>query len=199
MAKNEKKQVNLQEENVNRVIGLIEAEGASLGALVRNFMKVAENDAFANLMLDSICGVNNAKIVYNANDIKMRIVAAYPYKNEDGVMLIKKDGLFVPIKEYTAKVIVKKAYYNAIGVTKKVEFTPATKEQVEEVAQKKEEKRKAAAQKKADALNEIDMLRRFWDEMMAALPQDLQTIRDKYKVEEYKKDIKQKIDAEAGK
>ena len=195
MAKNEKKQVNLQEENVNRVIGLIEAEGASLGALVRNFMKVAENDAFANLMLDSICGVNNAKIVYNANDIKMRIVAAYPYKNEDGVMLIKKDGLFVPIKEYTAKVIVKKAYYNAIGVTKKVEFTPATKEQVEEVAQKKEEKRKAAAQKKADALNEIDMLRRFWDEMMAALPQDLQTIRDKYKVEEYKKDIKQKIDA----
>ena len=199
MAENAKKQVNLQEENVNRVISLIDAEGVSLGALVRNFMKVAESDAFANLMLDSICGVNNAKIVYNANDIKMRIIAAYPYKNEEGVMLIKKDGIFVPIKEYTAKVIVKKAYYNAIGVTKKVDFTPATKEQIEEAAQKKEEKRKAAAQKKADALNEIGMLRRFWEEMMEALPQDLQTIRDKYKVEEYQKDIKQKIDAAAGK
>ena len=199
MAENAKKQVNLQEENVNRVISLIDAEGVSLGALVRNFMKVAENDAFANLMLDSICGVNNAKIVYNANDVKMRIISAYPYKNDEGTMLIKKDGIFVEMKEYTAKTIVKKAYYNAIGVTKKVEFTPATKEQIEEAAQKKEEKRKETAQKKADAQNEIDMLRRFWKEMMEALPQDLQTIRDKYKVEEYQKDIKQKIDVEAGK
>lgn len=199
MAENAKKQVNLQNENVNRVISLIEAEGVSLGALVRNFMKVAENDAFANLMLDSICGVNNAKIVYNANDIKMRIVAAYPYKNEEGVMLIKKDGFFVPIKEYTAKVIVKKAYYNAIGVTKKVDFTPATKEQIEEAAQQKEEKRKAAAQKKADEKNERDLYKRFWEECMNAAPADLADIVQKYKSEEYQKDIKNKIDAAAGK
>ena len=199
MAENAKKQVNLQEENVNRVIDLIEAEGASLGALVRNFMKVAESDAFANLMLDSICGVNNAKIVYNANEIKMRIISAYPYKNEEGTMLIKKDGIFVEMKEYTAKIIVKKAYYNAIGVTKKVDFTPATKEQIKEIAQKKEEKRKAVAQKKADAQNEIDMLRRFWEECMNAAPADLADIVQKYKSEEYQKDIKQKIDKSAGK
>lgn len=199
MAENAKKQVNLQDENVNRVISLIEAEGVSLGALVRNFMKVAEKDAFANLMLDSICGVNNAKIVYNANDIKMRIVAAYPYKNEEGTMLVKRDGFFVPIKEYTAKVIVKKAYYNAIGVTKKVDFTPATKEQIEEAAQQKEEKRKAAAQKKADEKNERDLYKRFWEECMNAAPADLAAIVQKYKSEEYQKDIMNKIDKEAGK
>lgn len=198
MAENAKKQVNLQEENVNRVISLIEAEGVSLGALVRNFMKVAENDAFANLMLDSICGVNNAKIVHNANDIKMRIVAAYPYKNEEGVMLIKKDGIFVEMKEYKADII-KKAYYNAIGVTKKVDFRQATKEEVEEVAKKKEERKVKAAETKAAKMNEQDLYKRFWEECMNAAPADLADIVQKYKSEEYQKDIKQKIDVAEGK
>lgn len=198
MAQNEKKQVNLQAENVTRVISLIEKEGGSLGALVRNFKKVAEDDAFANLMLDAICGTNNAKIVLLVNDIKMRIVAAYPYKNEEGTMLVKKDGIFVEMKEYKADII-KKAYYHAIGVTKKVDFRQATKEEVEEVAKKKEERKVKAAETKAAKLNEQDLYKRFWVECMSAAPADLADIVQKYKSEEYNKDIKEKIDVEAGK
>lgn len=196
--KNEKKHANMQEENVTRVISLIEKEGVSLGALVRNFVKVAEEDAFANLMLDSICGTNNAKIVLLVNEIKMRIIAQYPYRNEEGTMLVKKDGIFVEMKEYKADII-KKAYYNAIGVTKKVDFRQATKEEVEEVAKKKEERKVKAAETKAAKMNEQDLYKRFWEECMNAAPADLAAIVQKYKSEEYQKDIKQKIDAAAGK
>ena len=70
----------------------------------------------------------------------------------------------------------------------------------EEKYQKKKEARKVkAAETKAAKLNEQDLYKRFWEECMNAAPADLADIVQKYKSEEYQKDIKQKIDASAGK
>ena len=113
-------------------------------------------------------------------------------------MLVKKDGIFVKMKEYKADII-KKAYYNAIGATKKVDFRQATKEEVEEIAKKKEERKAKAAETKAAKMNEQDLYKRFWEECINAAPEDLAAIVQKYKSEEYQKDIKQKIDKKAGK
>lgn len=157
-------------ERVNAIVKKINAEALSLGAVVRNFVEVAKEDDYARYMLQTICNhhADDALIVLKVNDIKKAVIAAYPYKNEDNVLLVKRDGIYVPIEKYNGAII-SKAFYNAVGATKvPKDFRPATKEEVAEAEAKAEEKkaeRKATAeQKKADA----DLKAKLWEEVMGA-------------------------------
>lgn len=164
---------NINNEKVANVIRLINAENVSFGSVVRNFIAVADGDEYASYMLDTICKEQNAKIVLSVNDIKKRIIIAYPYRREM-IMLTKKEGLFVPMTKYSADVI-KKAFYNAVGVTDTKKFVPATEEEIAEneakVEAKKAEKKAAAEQKKqqeAEKTKKYERFAAFWQEMMTA-------------------------------
>lgn len=200
---NVKNQSMMSEEQVNAVIAKLEEEGASLGAIARNFVVVARTSKQARYMLETIMGgklelPKDSIPSALANDIKKAICKNYPYQTKGGMLLKKEDGIFKELKEYSAN-MVKRAFYVAVGQTKKQIVELATAEQVKEAADKKETRKKEAAEKKADAKNTADMYARFWEEMMAARPEDVLAIRDKYKNADYQKDIKNKIDAAAGK
>lgn len=161
-----KKNVNVQTENVNNVINLISKEAQTLGAVVRNFICVAENNEFAAYMLRTICKHETPAISLTVNEIKKRVIACYPYKDDNNTLL-KKDGeLYVPIVNYSGD-IVRKAFYNAIGETKVVkDFVPATTEQIEANNKAKEEKK---AQKKTENEQKkarAEMYEAFYNELM---------------------------------
>ena len=193
----------MSEEQVNAIIAKIEKEGASLGAIARNLVVIARTSKQARYMLETIMG-GKVEIPKDnipsalANDVKKAMCKNYPYQTEGGMLLKKEDGIFKELTEYSAK-MVKRAFYVAVGQTKKKIVELATAEQVKEATNKKETRKKEAAEKKAEAKNTADMYARFWEEMMAALPEDVLAIRDKYKNADYQKDIKQKLDVEAGK
>lgn len=171
---------NAQVENVNSVINKINAESVSLGAVVRNFISVTETDEFARYMLDTITKQANANITLTVNEIKKRVVTCYPYKDENNKLLKKDNELFVPIEKYTGDII-KKAFYNAVGATKKKEFTPATKEQIKENETKKAEKKAEQAAKVAAKKANAEMLQAFFDEMMKSTEANCWEIVMKYK------------------
>jgi hypothetical protein len=81
------KKVNVQTESVNKVVDLINAEAHSLGAIVRNFISVAESDEFAAFMLRTICKHETPAISLTVNEIKKRIIACYPYKDDNNKLL----------------------------------------------------------------------------------------------------------------
>lgn len=155
-----------QSENVNKVVNLISKEAQSLGAVVRNFIAVAETDEFAAYMLRAICKHETPAISLTVNEIKKRVIACYPYKDENNTLLKKDGDLYVPVTTYTGD-IVRKAFYNAIGATNVVkDFAPATEEQIKEHTaakeEKKQQKKEANEQKKARA----EMYEAFYNELM---------------------------------
>lgn len=155
-----------QSENVNKVVNLISKEAQSLGAIVRNFISVAESDEFAAFMLRTICKHENPIISLSVNEIKKRVINNYPYKDENNTLLKKENELYVPIVNYSGDII-RKSFYNAIGETKvSKDFIPATAEQIEEhnkeKEQKKEQRKKENEQKKA----RNEMYEAFYNELM---------------------------------
>lgn len=156
-----------QFENVNNVINLISKEAQSLGAVVRNFISVAENNDFAAYMLRTICKHETPVISLTVNEIKKRVIACYPYKDSNNTLLKKENDLYVPIDNYTGDII-RKAFYNAVGATKETakDFIPATAEQI---AKHKEEKEEKKAQKKAENEQKkarTEMYEAFYNELM---------------------------------
>jgi len=193
---------NLTNEQVGEIIRLIGEEGKTLGAVVRDFVEVAKRNATAEYILRTIC--NDFVLIdgeepkapiwvrLTINDLKNKIVAAFPYK-DGNVMLHKVNGVFVPYAEYSAEII-RKAFYNAVGATKPIkDFRPATAEEVAEAEAKAEEKkaeRKATAeQKKADA----DLKAKLWEEVMGAGSADQAwEIVQKYKAQTVKTEATEK-------
>lgn len=163
------KKVNAQSaqvENVNKVVNLINEESKSLGAIIRNFIAVSESNDFAGYMLRVICKHENPVISLSVNEIKKRIIACYPYKDENNKLLKKDNELYFPIEKYTGDII-RKAFYSAVGETKVAkDFKPATNEQIEqhnkEKEEKKEQRKKENEQKKARA----EMYEAFYNELM---------------------------------
>lgn len=168
---------------VQQVINAINAEAKTFGAIIRNFVAVAKENATALYMLETILKhpFVQRKKETSTNDIRQAIIAAFPYV-KDGAILHKVNGLYVPYEQYSGDII-KKAFYNAVGATKvQKDFAPATEEQIAEAEAKAEEKKAKrqakAEQKKADA----ELLKKFWDECMKATEANIWDIVSKYKV-----------------
>lgn len=162
-----KKNVNVQTENVNKVVNLINEESKSLGAIIRNFIAVAENEEFAAYMLRTICKHETPAISLTVNEIKKRVIACYPYKDSNNTLLKKENDLYLPIVNYSGDII-RKAFYSAVGATKETakDFIPATVEQIEQHNKEKEEKK---AQKKAESEQKkakAEMYEAFYNELM---------------------------------
>ena len=170
-------------ERVNTIVAKINAEATTLGAVVRNFIEVCKEDEYARYMLHTICDyhADDILIVKRVNDIKMAVIAAYPYKNESNTLLVKRNGIYVPIEKYNGTII-SKAFYNAVGATKvKGEIRQATSEEVAE-ATKKVEERKQKAQERAIVNKEHrELLEKFWDEMMGCTEANVWDTLMKYK------------------
>ena len=167
---------------VQQVINAINAEAKSFGAIIRNFVAVAKENATAMYMLETILGHPFEQETKEAstNDIRQAIIAAFPYV-KDGILLRKVNGLYIPYEQYSADII-KKAFFNAVGATKvQKDFAPATEEQIaaaEEQAAKKAEER---AEKKAAKKANEEMLAKFFEEMMQATKENCWDIVCKYK------------------
>ena len=176
--------IGVNNNNVNNVLKKIEAESLSLGAVVRNFVEVCKSDKYALYMLQTILNYHQSDVLvaYRVNDIRKAVVAAYPYKDELGTMLEKRNGIFVPIERYSGKIIAK-AFYNAVGATKvKGEIRQATSEEVAAANQKVEERKQKAAKTREDAKAQSELLKKFWDECMEATEANIWDIVSKYKV-----------------
>jgi hypothetical protein len=176
----------LNSKQVDAVISKVTKEQQSLNSIVQSFMDIAETDANALYMLQTICNYHQADIctVFNKNKIKQAIITAYPYKTntetEKNIVLHKQDGIWVRWENITADII-RKSFYAAVGATKVKDFKPATEQEIqranEQAEQKKAERKATAEQKKADA----ELLKRFWDEMMKATESNCWDIVSKYK------------------
>lgn len=156
MMEKSKTESQVQSENVNKVINKIGEEIVSLNSLIRAFIAVAEEDSFANYMLETICeSKKDARIILNVNQIKAAVIKAYPYK--DGKTMLKKDGdLFVPMTKY-GKDIIRKSFYNIVNPKKeKIEIIPATPEQIEAHNLKKETDKAIKAEEKKSKQESID-------------------------------------------
>lgn len=160
----------IQTANVNKVIDKIGEEIVSLNSLIKAFIAVAEQDSFANYMLETICeSKKDARIVLTVNQIKAAVIKAYPYK--DGNTMLKKDGdLFVPMTKY-GKDIIRKSFYNIVNPKKeKIEIIPATPEQIEAHNLKKEADKAIKAEEKKSKQESID---NFINRLMDAGNQEL--------------------------
>lgn len=170
MMEKSKTESQVQSENVNKVINKIGEEIVSLNSLIRAFIAVAEEDSFANYMLETICeSKKDARIVLNVNQIKAAVIKAYPYK--DGNTMLKKDGdLYVPMTKY-GKDIIRKSFYNIVNPKKeKIEIIPATPEQIEAHNLKKEADKVIKAEEKKSKQESID---NFINRLMEAGNKDL--------------------------
>lgn len=167
---------------VQQVINAINAEAKTFGAIIRNFVAVAKDNATALYMLETILGhpFVQKKKETSTNDIRQAVIAAFPYV-KDGVMLHKVNGLYVPYEQYSADII-KKAFYNAIGATKvQKDFAPATAEEIAEAEEQAEKKKEERAEKRAAKKANEEMLKRFFEEMMEATEENCWDIVCKYK------------------
>lgn len=170
MMEKSKTESQVQSENVNKVINKIGEEIVSLNSLIRAFIAVAEEDSFANYMLETICeSKKDARIILNVNQIKAAVIKAYPYK--DGKTMLKKDGdLFVPMTKY-GKDIIRKSFYAIVNPKKeKIEIIPATPEQIEAHNLKKETDKAIKAEAKKSKQESID---NFINRLMEAGNQEL--------------------------
>lgn len=170
MMEKSKTESQVQSENVNKVINKIGEEIVSLNSLIRAFIAVAEEDSFANYMLETICeSKKDARIVLNENQIKAAVIKSYPYK--DGNTMLKKDGdLFVPMTKY-GKDIIRKSFYNIVNPKKeKIEIIAATPEQIEAHNLKKETDKAIKAEEKKSKQESID---KFIERLMEAGNQEL--------------------------
>lgn len=159
----------ISKKNVANVIKSINAEGVSLGAIIRNFVAVANTDNYASYMLDTIVGAADAKITHTVNDIRKAVISWYPYK-KDGKLLAKKDGLYIPMDKYSGDII-RKAFYHAVGATDEEtikDFVPATEQQIAEAEAKAEAKKAEKAKEKEDKKKNQDLMAQLWQEVMTA-------------------------------
>lgn len=160
--------VELSNASIKAVLAAISAESKTLGGIIRNFKAVCETNETALYMLQCICNdfEPNLLLRVTTNEIRSAVIAAYPYK-DNGIMLHKVNGIFVPFAEYTPQII-KAAYYNAVGATKKVEFAPATEEQIAEAEEKAAAKKAEKAEKKAAEKANAEALQEFVTQILAA-------------------------------
>ena len=159
----------INKKSVASVIKSINAEGVSLGAVIRNFVAVANEDDYASYMLDTIVGATGAKITHTVNDIRKAVISWYPYK-KDGQLLTKKDGLYVPLNKYSGDVI-RKAFFHAVGETDEEtikDFVPATEKQIAEAEAKAEAKKAEKAKEKEDKKKNQELMAQLWQEVMVA-------------------------------
>lgn len=168
--------------DIQQVINAINAEAKSLGAIIRNFVAVAKDNATALYMLETILGhpfiVDEKETP--TNDIRQAIITAFPYV-KDGTMLHKVNGLFTPYTQYSADII-KKSFYNAVGATKvKTDFTPATEDEIAAAKEQAEKKKEERAEKRAAKKANEEMLAKFFEEMMQATEDTCWDIVCKYK------------------
>lgn len=156
-------EAQIENQKVDSVIGKINSELKSINAVIRAFVEVASEDAYANLMLETICdNKKDARILLNVNEIKKFVIKHYPYKGADKKTMLKKDcGLYVPIEKdkYSADII-RKSYFAIVRPKKDVEIVEATAEQI---AQHQADKinKTAASQDKRKA--EKDFIQRLMD------------------------------------
>lgn len=126
-------EAQIMNQKVDNVITKINGELKSINAVIKAFVEVALEDAYANLMLETICdNTKDARIVLNVNEIKKYVIKHYPYKSADKTLLKKDGGLFIPIErdKYSADII-RKAYFAIVRPPKKdVEIVEATAEQI---------------------------------------------------------------------
>lgn len=171
MKTNEKTNANsvkLTNEQVNNVIKSINAESVTLGAVIRNFVAICDKDSTARYMLDSITKQVNSHISMTINQIRQSVCKQYPYI-KDGQMLEKKDNMFVPVQKYSG-IIIKRAFYNAVGQTKKetfTEFISASPAEIKEMQTKAEEKKQKAIEKRAEKKAETELFKVFFERVIA--------------------------------
>lgn len=138
-------EAQIENQKVDSVISKINSELKSINAVIRAFVEIASEDAYANLMLETICdNKRDARIVLNVNEIKKYVIKHYPYKGADKKTMLKKDGgLYVPIEKdkYSADII-RKSYFAIVRPKKDAEIVEATAEQI--------------AQHQADKINKTD-------------------------------------------
>lgn len=156
-------EAQIMNQKVDNVITKINGELKSINAVIRAFVEVASEDAYANLMLETICdNTKDARIVLNANQIKQYIIKHYPYKGADKKTMLKKDGgLYVPIEKdkYSADII-RKSYFAIVKPKKDVEIVEATAEQI---AQHQEDKINKTAASQDKRKSEKDFIQRLMD------------------------------------
>lgn len=169
MMEKSKTESQIQNENVDKVIKKISTELKSINSIIRAFIEVANEDSFANYMIETICeNKKDARIVLNVNEIKKYIIKAYPYK--DGNTMLKKDGdLFVPFESYSADII-RKAFYGIVRPKKDVKIVQATEEQIKEHIAKKEADKIDKKTKREDEKKTIET---FIERLMEAGNQEL--------------------------
>lgn len=171
--------INISTERVNAVINAVNSESTTLGAIIRNFVAVCENDDYARYMLDAITGTPCAHISMTVNAIKLAVIAKYPYK--DGGTLLRKDGdLFVPISKYTADII-RRAFFVAVGHKKPAAVVAASAEDIQAHNAKKDAKKAENTAKREAAKAKMDTYEKFYNEIMNAAESDVITIVRKYK------------------
>lgn len=159
--------VKLTSEQINNVVKSINAESVTLGAVIRNFVAICDKDSTARYMLDSITKQPNSHITLTINQIRQSICKAYPY-NKDGQMLEKKGDLFTPVQKYSG-VIIKRAFYNAIGQTKTdefKEFVTATPDKIESMKAKADYKKQQTAEKRAEKKAESELFKTFFERVI---------------------------------
>lgn len=182
----EKSLTEKQQENqrVDSVINKINAELKSINSIIRAFIEIAEQDSYANYMLETICdNKKDARITLNVNEIKKYIIKAYPYK-DGNTMLVKDGDLFIPMEKYSPTLI-KKAFFGIVRPPKKdVVVIPATEEQIEQHLKKKEDKRIADKVKRESEKESVDtFIKRLMDagnqELCWAIVQEFKANREK--------------------
>lgn len=182
----EKSLTEKQQENqrVDSVINKISAELKSINSIIRAFIEIAEQDSYANYMLETICdNKKDARIVYNVNEIKKYIIKAYPYK-DGNTMLVKDGDLFIPMEKYNPTLI-KKAFFGIVRPPKKdVVVIPATEEQIEQHLKAKKDKQIADKVKRESEKESVDtFIKRLMDagnqELCWAIVQEFKANREK--------------------
>lgn len=153
-----KTEKQIQNESVNRVINKIGEEIVSLNSLIRAFIAVAEEDSFADYMLETICdNTKDAKIVLNVNQIKKFVIKHYPYKHENQ-LLIKDGELYRPMTKY-GKDVIRKSFYAIVNPKKdKPEIVVASEEQIAAADLAKEMKRESAKDERKSKEDFIERL-----------------------------------------
>lgn len=171
--------IQFSSERVNAVINAVNSESSSLGAVIRNFVAVCENDDYARYMLDCITGKAQSFITMSVNAIKCAVIEKYPYK--DNGTLLRKDGdLFVPFDKYSGDII-RRAFYVAVGHKKTAVVVAASDEDIAAHNAKKEAKKAENTAKREAAKAKADNYEKFYNEVMNAAESDVIAIVRRYK------------------
>lgn len=171
--------INFSQERVNAIVNAINSELTTLGAVIRSFVAVCNNDDYARYMLDTITGTPQSFITMSINEIKSAVIAKYPYKYGN-TLLRKDDDLFVPFEKYSGDII-RLAFFVAVGHKKPAAVVAASAEDIQAHNAKKDAKKAENAAKREAAKAKSDNYKKFYHEIMNAAESDIITIVRKYK------------------